>query len=119
MITDYSHDAFPGLKFSLDITPINLDRFELKIGVLGPRRLASPWQNWFETWCKRDKFDYLSDPEVRQKSIRTRYVTLFVDRKYLLEIVLNDLSLYIDVGYPLDRNDEITDADRAELERGS
>jgi hypothetical protein len=114
MAKNYRFADYPATLFDLAAAPADDGAVKLTIGATGPRRQGSPWQEEFEAWAKRYKFQYECQPDIGQKGIRRREVTVVIDTMTILEMVLVDIAQFHDITVPLIRNDEILAAERRE-----
>lgn len=105
---------YPASLFDLAVAQVMDGGVEFTIGATGPRRECAPWQQEFEAWAKRYQFDHRSNLDYETKGIRRREVSVTIDTKTLLEIILLDIALYHDMTVPMMRNDEREAAARRE-----
>ena len=107
MAKDYKTLDYEGILFDLTAAWAGEAGVKLTLGAAGPRRKCSPFQEDFETWGKKYKLVFEAEPDIGQKGIRRREMSVILDTQTLLEMLIIDISNYSQNGAPLDHNDEV------------
>lgn len=105
---------YPGILFDLSAATTEAGDVKVTLGATGPRRRCSPWQVEFEIWAKGYELESQSEPDIGQKGIRRREVSVVLDAKSLLELILIDIGKYNDETMELKRDAELLAEERRE-----
>ena len=102
-------DPLPGALFSIVMDEVSDDALNLTIGIHGPKYTSRQFRTWFEIWCKKYNYPYSINEDYRKNGIRERHVSLKLSFTILLELILYDIDEYEALGYPFERDGDLTE----------
>lgn len=101
MATDFKLGSFPEVSFSYEYVPVDAETIHFTISATGTIRRCRSLQASFKTWCKEKRCKFSTSETRGVNGISTNTISVTVDFKSLLEIILYDVDLYGSYGCPL------------------
>lgn len=101
MATDFKLGSFPEVSFSYEYVPVDAETIHFTISATGTIRRCRSLQASFKTWCKEKRCKFSTSETRDVNGMSTNTISVTVDFKSLLELLLYDVDLYRSYGCPL------------------